>query len=582
MAEAAWRVLVDAAHQTVPELASPPKSVCLEVLPDAVLQLRLSRGVPDCVKQAATSGQFCSVVQEPDMAGAWVPRTLLQRASKLDGVEEVEPGVAWCALCISSRGSKGEAPLPASLSGAAGAICASLAKVQVSARLSVLGGQPVLLVREDQMRAAADHLIQKGNAVLPATRVCEPVPWKAVKAAPSNPALSRRLAGVWKLLRRAQPPGTITEQHTEEDDGPVRLQASGGLFIEVRMARAEGAEASAGGSFRAAEKDGKILCKQLPAISFQPPGSQLAESQITFRRTSIEALAHPAKESREVWKCLSAGQEDIVALELQSEAPEPKRSRCGLWIFAGNRFARLVGPPRGSGLVAGTCCRSLSQLMKLKGSSEVRSELKNQYQVVLGTVEEPGLLRVDYEASRPDRAGTVFYSARDESTGEIAAGGGSVVYTASGGHRETWRIVEWTFDPFAPDGAGEEEVEAVSASEAEASPSRSESVEVVDRRRSGAPGSSRKRGRSPSPPSRQQSPEAKQSRKVELKAKPRLAPRREEPAEPRGESPREGRQPGARRGLLAAALRGVGREEPGPRSRQAEGRSPARSGRRRR
>merc|ERR1712032_993648 len=136
------------------------------------------------------------------------------------------------------------------------------------------------------------------------------------------------------------------------------------------------------------------------------------------------------------------------ALELQSEKPEPKSQRSGVWIFSGRRFARVVGLPRGSGLVANTCCKTQGQLRRLRGQEEVHHELRGQYEAILGSVKEPGLLTVKRMAWHPENADTIYYDASDESTGEIIVKQDYVVFNSHKGKRETWKIIEWTYDPF--------------------------------------------------------------------------------------------------------------------------------------
>ncbi|CAE7205772.1 unnamed protein product, partial [Symbiodinium pilosum] len=120
----------------------------------------------------------------------------------------------------------------------------------------------------------------------------------------------------------------------------------------------------------------------------------------------------------------------------------------GLWIFVGMRFARILGPSQGKGTVASAYCQSLAQLRQIRGKSEVDKELNNLYEAVFGVVEEPGQLRT-CKKSRCPEADSMLYDASDPDTGTISVGPENVVYKTPDGRTETWRIVDWTFDPFA-------------------------------------------------------------------------------------------------------------------------------------
>ncbi|CAE8586280.1 unnamed protein product, partial [Polarella glacialis] len=116
-----------------------------------------------------------------------------------------------------------------------------------------------------------------------------------------------------------------------------------------------------------------VLCTQLREVDFQPPKVEPPRYKVALGEASIEVSGHEdggKEQYRELWARVGATSTDVVALELQSEVPAPKAARSGLWIFSGKRFARVLTPCRGTALVAGTCCQSLSQLQKLRGKSE--------------------------------------------------------------------------------------------------------------------------------------------------------------------------------------------------------------------
>jgi len=462
---------VERALEPVPEPQRQDGALCFEASKESIAFLRLLRGVPECIRNAAKKGQFCAVVQEPGAATAWVPRALLPKQPELsdkDGAEEVESGFGWCAMLMGrSSSGKGGLNVPAE-PGAAAKICALMAEASVNVRLLTAFDVDVLLVSEKALPQAAAMLVNGGHAVWPSTRVCNPSPWEEIREKPSDSQLAQQFAGVWSLAQREEPLGTIVEEFTD-GDGPLRLQAPGGLFIEIRIpdAASEGEhkQASFGGNFRVCSDKGQMMCTQLRSIDFQPPSVEVPRFQVTLSPSSMEAVGHPAGDFRELWARLSSAEEkNFVALELQSEVPEPKVPRTGMWVFAGNRFARLLGLPRGTGLVAGTCCRSLGQLQRLRGYAEVRYELHQNYEVLAGIVEEPGLLKIKRMAWQPGKSDTILYSSSDEATGEIVVGQDCIVHIHPGGRRDTWRIVEWTFDPFTPSAAAVSEKDRSSSS----------------------------------------------------------------------------------------------------------------------
>merc|ERR1712129_227733 len=128
--------------------------------------------------------------------------------------------------------------------------------------------------------------------------------------------------------------------------------------------------------------------------------------------------------------------------------------RHGCWVFCGSRFARVMGLPRGHGVVSGTCCSSLAQLERLKGVGPVRSELWKHYEAVYGTVERPGLLKVSRKAwANAGGSGTIFFDASTDEGGTVALAGKhgtELVHKLPDGVEQRWRVLEWDFDPFTP------------------------------------------------------------------------------------------------------------------------------------
>ncbi|CAK0863358.1 unnamed protein product, partial [Prorocentrum cordatum] len=222
-------------------------------------------------------------------------------------------------------------------------------EVSAGVRLLSAFGTDALLVPEAALPAAAAALVRGGHAVWPVTRVCNPLPWTAARAPPGDPSLCARMAGIWSLVQREEPPGTITEDYVE-GDAPLRLQSPGGLFVELRApsqpenggGAAEQPEASFSGRCRVVQEDGHVICTQLRSVDFQPPCVEVPRWQVTFATMSMEAQSHPGKECRELWARVGSSEEQgrVAALELESESPEPKLPRAGVWLFIGRRWAR--------------------------------------------------------------------------------------------------------------------------------------------------------------------------------------------------------------------------------------------------
>ena len=180
-----WQQHVGLALELIPEPANTAGAVCLEAVPEPIAQLRLSRGVPECVREAARSGSFCTVVQEPGAATAWVPRRALPRDAALaeeDGVDEVEPGKGWCAIRIGRPGSGRSGLKVPAAPGSAGALCGLLAEAKIEARLMSAFNAEVLLVRDKALSRLASALVGGGHAVWPASVVMDSVRWEESEA----------------------------------------------------------------------------------------------------------------------------------------------------------------------------------------------------------------------------------------------------------------------------------------------------------------------------------------------------------------------------------------------------------------
>eukprot|EP00933_Yihiella_yeosuensis_P039771 TRINITY_DN3391_c0_g1_i1.p1 TRINITY_DN3391_c0_g1~~TRINITY_DN3391_c0_g1_i1.p1 ORF type:complete len:740 (+),score=245.57 TRINITY_DN3391_c0_g1_i1:103-2322(+) len=460
-----WQALVELALEALPGPPAKLTPQILEALPDPIVWLRLKRGVPECVRGAAGSGNICVIVQEPSAATAWVPRHALPLNLESEGTEEMYPGQDWCALKILSHDAQNEQiSVGSQLSSLLGA-------AEVKCLLLSAHGVEILLIPESLLSTAAATLVSKGHAIVANTKLCS-LAQEACKHAPGDVTLSKKVAGVFSLVQREEPPGTIIEEYTE-GDGPLRLQASCGLFVELRIAEGRSidrSESSFGGRCQTFKEQGNVACTQLRSLNFKPPSVEAHRFQVTIGEASIEVVGNDHDtEYRELWAKVGgdASVDEVVALELQSETPAPKTPRSGIWLFCGRRFARIVGLTRGTGIVAGTCCDSLATLASLRGEAEVDKELRKNYEAVFGIVEEPGVLRTQKSAWHPDASDRTFFHASDKSTGQISVTKDTVVHTLPGGLIQTWRIAEWTYNPFAsPAGADASDEESQVPSQA--------------------------------------------------------------------------------------------------------------------
>ncbi len=61
--------------------------------------------------------------------------------------------------------------------------------------------------------------------------------------------------------------------------------------------------------------------------------------------------------------------------QLATSFPFPTKQRV-------SHFVRVIGLPRGEGVVAGTCCRSLEKLVELSGVAGVEADLPAHYEAI--------------------------------------------------------------------------------------------------------------------------------------------------------------------------------------------------------
>ncbi|CAE7441689.1 PNKP [Symbiodinium natans] len=179
-------------------------------------------------------------------------------------------------------------------------------------------------------------------------------------------------------------------------------------------------EASRGGTV----VEGQNGLERRAVVDFQPPRSVRGEI---------------LEEGEEGWEKLPGG--DRMALELEPEDP----GECwGVWLFAGGRFARILGPPIGcsASSIASTCCRSLAILRRLSGP---KANLQvERFKADVGEVTRCGYL----QQMLPQGPVPCFDKDDAARTGSIQVEDGVVLHKLPSGTVQRWKIHEMTFNPF--------------------------------------------------------------------------------------------------------------------------------------
>ncbi|CAE7884684.1 PNKP [Symbiodinium microadriaticum] len=223
--------------------------------------------------------------------------------------------------------------------------------------------------------------------------------------------------------------------------GSLRLQVSS-FFVELGPA-APRSPASCPAAMSLKASRGGVLVGGGPGglerrvvVDLQPPKSLRGE--------------HVGEvDSNEGWEKLPESDDFRVALELESEALE----QWGVWLFAGQRFARITGP------AAATCCSSLATLRKLcpkalgeaedlglkatvgeaSGSRSRPREWNSKFRVVLGAA---GKMQIERSFDVDVFSSVVPYFDRDDATvgGSIHLEDGAIVHKLPSGSMQRWKM----------------------------------------------------------------------------------------------------------------------------------------------
>ncbi|CAE8617644.1 unnamed protein product [Polarella glacialis] len=443
----------------------------------AVLRLPFDEGTPSTstaawIEDALSTGLGISVQRSGREVVATAPVAYVASKPPPTGTAIDRPWVAlravsWASDALGSKAA--DSPPPLLVVGALGRLL-SCAGVAWRVLPTAPSEEARVLVRRRDLPATAAALSRAGHVVTPSLGVCARPP-------PAPKELTQECAGMgaWRLVSREEPAGVLLENHTKSEAGALRLQSRSGLYVEVRLpwddAGTKSQASSCGRSHAASHATfSDSASSSYSLVDFRPPRGGW-QRHVSSRRVGpdgemLEVAGLPPSRHVECWRRLGSAEDQVVALELVDDT----RKRAGLWLFCGSRFARVVGP-KGLGLVAGNCCRSLEHLMSLKGASAVEDDLKENYEAMEGAVEAPGELRVRRD-SGSDRAGELLYSASDRAVGGTAtltSVEGQVkslaLHLPSGLH-ELWKVHEWGFDPFAIPKQTETDREGPGASEA--------------------------------------------------------------------------------------------------------------------
>jgi hypothetical protein len=313
-----------------------------------------------------------------------------------------------------------------------------------------------LLFHRRDLRAGVWALVHAGHAIGSAGRICA--------SRPRVPRDGQQItqeslgAGAWVLVHAEDLAGAAVAEFGDSGKVPLRIQSKGGIYAEVRLPPCRGTagdaasiaeHASTAGRLGFVSDMGRKVSMRHEIVDFQPPRTACMRQLVRHTGDVMELIGLAPAKHREVWRRVSS-ENDAVVLRLTKD----KNNRAGYWLFSRTQFARIIGRPRGDGLIAGTCCRSLSQMMKLFGAPAIEAELRESYEAIDGDIVALGHLRISRDAWNTERTGHFLYRADDPSVGGVAqlSADGSkmskVTLRLPDGRQEVWQVIEWSFDPF--------------------------------------------------------------------------------------------------------------------------------------
>jgi hypothetical protein len=249
-----------------------PTPLCLDAHPEedlVVLATRganvgdSSRGAPEWLRRALAFNEFVCLSRTPDhFLSVVVGESFLK---KVELPKEVEVERQWAALRLDKASLEQKTAL-----GSFASLCTTLREAGLEPCAVSTPDCDQLLLRKRQLPVAVSALLGAGHAIWPARRLCMPSPSGLI----SKNDRCKAFAGAWGLLRRERPTGMLLEQGTGRGDGPVRLQATCGLYVDIRIST-DGkditGQASCAGCLEAA--NGQAASAKHCIVDFQPSSS---------------------------------------------------------------------------------------------------------------------------------------------------------------------------------------------------------------------------------------------------------------------------------------------------------------------
>lgn len=400
------------------------------------------------------SGNAGSVQQSDDLTMAIVAAAYISKCPPPPGTSTEGGWVAFAASLSNNLDSTDlkelVLPSPLFLVAQLGG-CLSRGGIVWRPFITMEAKQARVLIQKPDLPAAASAFVRAGHLVTPRLDL----PLRQLRLGQKVPEAVSQAAGVWKLTQREDPAGTVIEKFMGTEDGFFYLQSRNGFFVQVKLPSAESSDvcshSSRCGQFQAIKRHGQISVVTDSIIDFQPclgglPVRQRLNLEMQGDNQVLQVAGLPPLRHLELWTRVSDPSDQVVTLELID------RKRAGLWIFVGQRFARVVGLYK-KGLVGGSSCKSLKQLQRFYEASALEAELREHYEALQGEVEVPGEMRVLQDAWNA-RSGKLLFSASDKLIGgktslrKVDGKVDRVLIRLPDGSEEKWKVHEWDFDPF--------------------------------------------------------------------------------------------------------------------------------------